>query len=82
MSMRRNAPESPDATDRSRRRFLTSLGIAGAALWAGPRWLNAQDTGIVAIARGEAARSEITVRALRGNIHVLEGSGGNIGVFA
>jgi len=82
MSMQRNAPASPDATDRSRRRFLASLGIAGAALWAGPRWLNAQDTGIVAIARGEAAKSEITVRALRGNIHVLEGSGGNIGVFA
>ena len=81
MSMQRNAPASPDATDRSRRRFLASLSIAGAAVWAGPRWLNAQDTGIVAIARGEAARSEITVRALRGNIHVLEGSGGNIGVF-
>ena len=82
MSIERNAPVHLDPFDRSRRRFVASLGIAGAALWAAPRWLSAQDTGIVAIARGEAAKSEITIRALRGNIHVLEGSGGNIGVFA
>jgi glyoxylase-like metal-dependent hydrolase (beta-lactamase superfamily II) len=80
--MQRNAQLSPGPADRSRRHFVASLGLAGAALWAGPRWSSAQDTGIVAIARGEAAKSEITVRALRGNIHVLEGSGGNIGVFA
>jgi len=82
VTIRRTPRVHPDPIDRSRRRFVTSLGIAGAALCAGPRWLNAQDTGIVAIARGEAAKSEVTVRALRGNIHVLEGSGGNIGVFA
>jgi glyoxylase-like metal-dependent hydrolase (beta-lactamase superfamily II) len=72
----------PDTADRSRRRFVASLGAVGVALWAAPSWLRAQDTGIVAIARGEAAKSEIVLRALRGNIHVLEGSGGNIGVFA
>jgi glyoxylase-like metal-dependent hydrolase (beta-lactamase superfamily II) len=68
--------------DPSRRRFLASLGAISAAAVAVPTWLIAQDAGIVATARGEAATSEITVRALRDNIHVLEGSGGNIGVFA
>jgi len=82
MTIEGNALVHPDPSDRSRRRFVASLGLAGAALWVAPPWLSAQDTGIVAIARGEAAKSEITVRTLRGNIHVLEGSGGNIGVFA
>jgi glyoxylase-like metal-dependent hydrolase (beta-lactamase superfamily II) len=81
VSIQRNASHC-DPLDRSRRRFVASLSIAGAALWAAPRWLSAQNPGIVAIARGEAAKSEITSRALRGNVHVLEGSGGNIGVFA
>ena len=71
-----------DIADPSRRRFLASLGALGAAAMAVPTWLNAQETGIVATARGEAEKSAITVRALRGNVHVLEGSGGNIGVFA
>jgi glyoxylase-like metal-dependent hydrolase (beta-lactamase superfamily II) len=78
----RNAPVHPEPVALSRRRFVASLAVAGAALWAAPRCLRAQDSGIVAIARGEAAKAEITVRALRGNIHVLEGSGGNIGVLA
>jgi glyoxylase-like metal-dependent hydrolase (beta-lactamase superfamily II) len=82
MKMEKHVPGPSEPSDPSRRRFVASLGIAGAALWAAPHWLNAQDTGIVGIARGEAVKSEITVRALRGNIHVLEGSGGNIGVFA
>ncbi len=72
----------PDSAGLSRRRFVASLGAAGVGLWASPRWLRAQDAGIVAMARGEAVKSEIVVRALRGNIHVLEGSGGNIAVFA
>jgi glyoxylase-like metal-dependent hydrolase (beta-lactamase superfamily II) len=76
------ASATSDIADPSRRRFLASLGALSAATIAVPTWLNAQDTGIVATARGEAAKGEITVRALRGNIHVLEGSGGNIGVFA
>jgi len=71
-----------DIADPSRRHFLASLGALGAAVVAVPTWLNAQETGIVATARGEAAKSAISVRALRGNVHVLEGSGGNIGVFA
>ena len=42
----------------------------------------AGDTGIVNRARNEAAKAEITVRLLRGNISVLMGSGGNITVFS
>jgi glyoxylase-like metal-dependent hydrolase (beta-lactamase superfamily II) len=76
------AAATPDIADRSRRRFLASLGALGAAAIARPICLGAQDAGIVAIARSEAAKGDIVVRALRGNIHVLEGSGGNIGVFA
>ena len=40
------------------------------------------DIGVVNIARNEAARADITVRQLRGNISVLMGSGGNITVFS
>jgi len=40
------------------------------------------DIGIVNLARSEAAKAEITVRPLRGNISVLVGSGGNIAVFS
>jgi glyoxylase-like metal-dependent hydrolase (beta-lactamase superfamily II) len=42
----------------------------------------AGDIGIVNLARSEAAKAEITIRPLRGNISVLMGSGGNIAVFS
>ena len=42
----------------------------------------AGDIGIVNLARSEAAKAEITVQPLRGNISVLIGSGGNIAVFS
>lgn len=45
-----------------------------------PRKLFAQDSPVIMI-RNEAAKTEITTHALRGNIHMLEGSGGNIAVF-
>jgi glyoxylase-like metal-dependent hydrolase (beta-lactamase superfamily II) len=82
MSACPNASAVPDIDDRSRRHFLVSLGALGVAVTTAPAWLNAADGGIVAIARGEAAKSDIALRSLRGNVHVLEGSGGNIGVFA
>ena len=41
-----------DIADPSRRRFLASLGALGAAAVVVPTWLNAQETGIVATARG------------------------------
>jgi len=42
----------------------------------------AEDIGIVNRSRSEAAKAEITVRPLRGNISVLMGSGGNIAVLS
>ena len=42
----------------------------------------AGDTGIVNRARNEAAKAEITVRPLRGNLSVVMGSGGNITAFS
>lgn len=44
--------------------------------------LTAGDIGIVNRSRSEAAKAEITVRPLRGNISVLMGSGGNITVLS
>lgn len=41
----------------------------------------AQDSPVIKI-NGEAERSEITIVPLRGGVHLLEGSGGNIGAFA
>ncbi len=43
---------------------------------------SAEDIGIVNRSRSEAAKAEITVRPLRGNISVLMGSGGNITVLS
>jgi glyoxylase-like metal-dependent hydrolase (beta-lactamase superfamily II) len=40
------------------------------------------DQGIVQMMRGGAATAKIDVQAVRGNVHVLIGSGGNIGVLA
>jgi len=45
-----------------------------------PRWTFAAESPVIMIKR-EAANSPIIVQTLRGNIHVLQGSGGNISVF-
>ncbi len=65
----------------SRRHFVVSASFAATAAWLAPRRLFTQEGGIVNFARGEAARAEITVQRLRGNISVLMGSGGNIAVL-
>ncbi len=65
----------------SRRRFITAAGLGGAAAVCVPRLLFAQETGIVPTMINEAARAKIEVHALRRNISVLEGSGGNIAVL-
>lgn len=49
--------------------------------WLSPRDAFSQAQGIVDMIRGEAARAPIVVHRLRGNIAVLEGSGGNIGLL-
>src|SRR6267143_534291 len=64
----------------SRRRFIAAAGL-GAATVCAPRLLFAQETGIVPTMINEAARAKIEVHALRRNISVLEGSGGNIAVL-
>ena len=55
--------------------YLAALLVFAAASTA------AQDSPVLKI-NAEAEQSEITVTPLRGGVHVLEGSGGNIGVFA
>ena len=72
--------------DMSRRRFLASTGLAGAAgllaphaLFAGTEVVSAP--GLVEKARNGAASATITVQRLRGNISVLLGAGGNIAVL-
>ncbi|HTE19743.1 MAG TPA: MBL fold metallo-hydrolase [Armatimonadota bacterium] len=67
----------------SRRRFLAGAGLTAVATWLGSRGLLAQsdaDGGVVGQMRAEAATARITVEALRGNVSVLMGSGGNIAV--
>jgi glyoxylase-like metal-dependent hydrolase (beta-lactamase superfamily II) len=68
----------------SRRSFCLCC-VAGAGVAAG-RWLApaqayAEASNIVDMIRDEAARAPITVHKLRGNVSVLEGSGGNIAVL-
>jgi glyoxylase-like metal-dependent hydrolase (beta-lactamase superfamily II) len=65
----------------SRRRFLTSSALAAAAIYLTPRRLFAENESPVTIIRADAATAKITVTKLRGNVSVLEGSGGNIAVL-
>jgi glyoxylase-like metal-dependent hydrolase (beta-lactamase superfamily II) len=65
----------------SRRRFMAAAGLGAATAICAPRLLFAQETGIVPTMINEAARAKIEVHALRRNISVLEGSGGNIAVL-
>jgi glyoxylase-like metal-dependent hydrolase (beta-lactamase superfamily II) len=65
----------------SRRRFLTSSGLATTVALLAPRQLFAQGDGLVETARKTAAAATITVQALRGNVSVLMGAGGNIAVL-
>jgi glyoxylase-like metal-dependent hydrolase (beta-lactamase superfamily II) len=68
------------ANDISRRQFLISSGVAVAAACLAPPRLFAQK-GLVEIALKESATAKITVQALRRNISVLLGPGGNIAVL-
>src|SRR5262245_8442074 len=66
----------------SRRGFLVSSGMAATAAVLGwPRTLLAKE-GVVQMMRRTAADAKIAVEKLRDNLHVLIGSGGNIGVLA
>lgn len=73
----------PTSHQLSRRGFcLCCLGTTAAVAGS---WLTSQEAsakaGIVDMIREEAAKANITVHKLRGNVSVLEGSGGNIAVL-
>ena len=66
----------------SRRQFLAAGGLAAATACLAPTALIAQsDDALVPGALKEAATAEVTVQALRRNISVLLGAGGNIAVL-
>ncbi len=64
-----------------RRRFLPTAGLATGAFCLHPRFLFAEEESPVTIIRREAATAKIQVQNLRGDVSVLIGSGGNIGVL-
>jgi glyoxylase-like metal-dependent hydrolase (beta-lactamase superfamily II) len=65
----------------SRRRFFLTTAVATAGVWLMPRQLFAESESPVIIIRNAAATAKIKVTTLRGNVSVLEGSGGNIAVL-
>jgi glyoxylase-like metal-dependent hydrolase (beta-lactamase superfamily II) len=69
----------------SRRGFclccVGSATVAATRGWLSPREVFAQARNVVDGMRASAAAAPITVHKLRGNVSVLEGSGGNIGVL-
>jgi glyoxylase-like metal-dependent hydrolase (beta-lactamase superfamily II) len=66
----------------SRRHFLAATGLTATTAWLAPRALfaHAEDV-LVPTAFKEAATAKVTVQALRRNISVLYGAGGNIAVL-
>ncbi len=66
------------ACEISRRHFLGSALLAGAVICFMPRRLFGVDGSPVTIIRDAAATAKINVTKLRGNVSMLEGSGGNI----
>src|SRR5260370_28016913 len=66
------------ACEISRRHFLGSALLAGAVICFMPRRLFGGDGSPVTIIRDAAATAKINVTKLRGNVSMLEGSGGNI----
>src|SRR3954452_6162500 len=68
----------------SRRGFclccMAATTVAAAGDWLSPRQAFAEARNIVDLIRDDAAKTPIKVHKLRGNVSVLEGSGGNIAV--
>jgi glyoxylase-like metal-dependent hydrolase (beta-lactamase superfamily II) len=65
----------------SRRHFITSSIVATAGVWLMPRRLFAAAENPVITIRNAAKTAKINVTKVRGNVSVLEGSGGNIAVL-
>jgi glyoxylase-like metal-dependent hydrolase (beta-lactamase superfamily II) len=75
---------SPKLPSLSRRGFCLcciSGTFAAATGWLTPKQAFAEARGLVSLIKDSAATSPITTYKLRGNISVLEGSGGNIAVL-
>jgi glyoxylase-like metal-dependent hydrolase (beta-lactamase superfamily II) len=75
------------AANLSRRHFLAAValaagGCASSSSSRAPTKDKKEDQGLVQTMRGGAAAAKIDAQALRGGVHVLIGSGGNIGVLA
>ncbi|HEX4342156.1 MAG TPA: MBL fold metallo-hydrolase, partial [Verrucomicrobiae bacterium] len=62
----------------SRRSFIAAAGYTAAAVCLTSRRVFAEDAGPVTVIRTAAASARISITKLRGNVSVLEGSGGNI----
>lgn len=75
----------PDQHALSRRGFCVccaaAAGFAATGGWRGPAQAYAEARNIVDRIREEAAKAPIKVHKLRGNVSILEGSGGNIGIL-
>ena len=69
----------------SRRHFclccMTGAAFATTGGWLTPRQAFAEARGLVTLIKDSAASSPVTAYKLRGNVSVLEGSGGNIAVL-
>lgn len=69
----------------SRRHFclccMTGAAFAATGGWLTPRQAFAEARGLVTLIKDSAASSPVTSYRLRGNVSVLEGSGGNIAVL-
>ncbi len=69
----------------SRRGFCVccaaAAGFAATGGWLGPAHAYAEARNIVDLIRDEAAKAPIKVHRLRGNVSILEGSGGNAGIL-
>lgn len=72
---------SARSLDISRRRFVALSVVAATGVWLMPRRLFAAAESPVITIRNAGASAKITVTKLRGNVSVLEGSGGNIAVL-
>lgn len=64
----------------SRAQFLRTAGLISIGTMIAPREIFAQTSPVITI-KNEAAKASVTSQMLRANIHLLQGSGGNIAVF-
>src|SRR6266446_2354773 len=71
----------PQSRKISRRRFISSAGLAATAVCVVPRRLFANEESLVVAARRSGETATVTVQALRRNVSALIGSGGNIAVL-